>query len=57
MLFMLTIDWLIVIYINLNDQINKRVIRAVLCYPITIMAICNFDTIIIRVVFGLANTM
>ena len=32
---MLNIDRLIIIHIILNGQINKRVIRVVLCYPVT----------------------
>ena len=49
---MLNIDELIIIYIILNYQINKRVIRVVSCYPIT-----NCDPFIICVVFVLANTI
>ena len=58
MLFILNIDGLIIIHINLNDQINILVIRVVSCYPITnwvVFEFDNFDTIIIRVMFGLGN--
>ena len=34
MLFVLNIDELIIIYINLNDKINKRIICIVSFYPI-----------------------
>ena len=50
MLFMLNIEELIIIHI----------IRVVSCYLIInwiVFEFVNFDTIIIRVVFGLANTM
>ena len=60
MLFVLNIDELIIIHINLNDQINKRVIHVVSCYPFinwVVLEFVNFDTIIICVVFGLANTV
>ena len=43
---MLNIDELIIIYIILNNQINKQVIEYVI-----------FDSFIIRVVFGSANTV
>ena len=33
MLFVLNINELIIIHINLNDQINKQVIRIVSCHP------------------------
>ena len=60
MLFVLNIDGLVTNYINLNDQINKRIGLYVSWYPITnwvVFEFVNFDTIIIRVVFGLANTV
>ena len=56
MLFMLNIDELIINYINLNDQINKRVRLIVSCCSITnliIFEFINFDTIIIRIMFKL----
>ena len=56
MLFMLNTDELIIIHINLNDQINKRVVRIV--YPFTnwiVFKFVNFDMIIIHVVFKLTN--
>ena len=59
MLFMLNIGGLVINYIYLNDQINKQVICGVSCYLITnwvIFKFINFDTIIIRVIFGLTNT-
>ena len=58
MLFILNIDGLVINYINLNDKINKRVICVVTCHPITnwvVFNFVNFDTIIIPIVFGLAN--
>ena len=42
MLVVLKIDALIVIYINLNDQINKRVIRVVSCYSINNRVVFEF---------------
>ena len=60
MLFMLNIYELVINYIDLNDQINKRVILVVSCYPITncvVFEFVNFDTIIICVMFGLVNTI
>ena len=60
MLFMLNIDGLIINHINLNDQINKWVMCVELCYPIIngiMFEFVNFDTIIIRVVFGVVNTI
>ena len=60
MLFVLNMDELIINYINLNDQIHKRVICVVSCYPIAnwvMIEFINFDTIIIRVMFGLTNTV
>ena len=60
MLFVLNIDELIIIYIILNYQINKRVIRIVLCYPIinwVIFEFVIFDLFIIRAVFELVNTV
>ena len=60
MLFVLNIDGLVTNYINLNDQINKQVGLYVSWYLITnwvVFEFVNFDTIIIRVVFGLANTV
>ena len=59
MLFMLNTYGLFIIYINLNDQINKRFIY-VSCYLITnrvVFEFVNFNTIIIRVVFRLTNTI
>ena len=56
---MLNIDELIINYINLNDQINKRVMRVVSCYQITnwvVFKFVNFNTIIIHIVFRLVNT-
>ena len=56
MLLMLNIDELIINYINLNDQINKRVRLIVSCYLITnliIFEFINFDTIIIGIMFRL----
>ena len=49
MLFVLNIDELIIIHINLNEQINKQVIRVVLCYPITnwiVFQFVNFNTLL-----------
>ena len=61
MLIVLNIVGLIIIHINLNDQINKRVICVVSCYPITnwviVFEFVNFDTIIICVIFELVNTV
>ena len=60
MLFVLNIDGLVINFISLNDQINKHVMCVVSCYLITnwiVFEIVNFDTIIIRVVFGLTNTI
>ena len=57
---MLNIDGLIIIHIILNDQINKQVIRVVSYYSITnrvMFEFVIFYPIIIRVTFGLANTM
>ena len=54
MLFVLNVDELVVNYINLNDQINKRVIRVVSCFSMTnwvVFEFVNFDVIIIGVVF------
>ena len=57
MLFMLNIDELIIIYIILKYQINKQVIRIVLCLPNKIVfEFFIFDPYLIRVVIGLANT-
>ena len=60
MLFVLNIDELIIIYIILKYQINKQVIRIVLCYPITNEIMFEFffifDPFLIRVVLGLGNT-
>ena len=47
MLFMLNIDGLIIIHINLNDQINKRVICVVSCYPNTNWIV--FEFVILKV--------
>ena len=58
MLFMLNIDRLIIIHINLNDQINKRVTCVKSYYLITnqiVFEFVNFDTVNIPVVFSLAN--
>ena len=60
MLFVLNIDELIIIYIILNYQINKRVIRVVSCSPVTTWVVFEFvifDLFIFRVVFGLVNTV
>ena len=60
MLFMLNITGLIIIHINLNDRINKQVIRDVSCYLIIkliMFEFVNFDKIIISVMFGLMNIM
>ena len=57
---MLNIDELIIIYIILNYQINKRVTCVVLCYSITNWVVFEFvisDPFIIHVVFELANTI
>ena len=57
---MLNIDELIIVYNILNHQINKMVIRIVLCYPITNLAkfeFVYFDSFIICVVFRLANIL
>ena len=59
-LFMLKVDGSVINYINLNDQINKRVMHVMLCYPITnwvVFELVNFDTIIIHIVFRLMNTI
>ena len=48
---MLSIDELIIIYINLNNQINKRVIHIVSYYSFInwiVFKLINFDTIIIE---------
>ena len=53
---MLNIDGLIIIHININDQINNGLYMS--CYPITnwvVFEFVNFDTVIIRVVFGLTS--
>ena len=50
MLFVLNIDKLIVIHINLNEQINKRVIYIVLCYSITNGVVFEF-VILTRLLF------
>ena len=58
MLFMLNIDRLIIIHINLNDQINKRVTCVMSYYLITnqiVFEFVNFDTVNIPVMFSLAN--
>ena len=47
MLFMLNIDGLIIIHINLNDQINKRVIYVVSCYSNTNWIV--FEFVILKV--------
>ena len=60
MLFVLNIDGLVINHINLNKQINKRVMCVVLCYLITnwvLFGFINFYTIIIHVVFWLENTV
>ena len=60
MLFMLNITGLIIIHINLNDRINKQVIRDVSCYLIIkliMFEFVNFDKIIISVMFRLMNIM
>ena len=57
---MLSIDELIIIYINLNNQINKRVIHIVSYYSFInwiVFKLINFDTIIIRVVFELTSVI
>ena len=57
---MLNIDELIQIYIILNYQINKRVTRVISCYTITnrvMFEFVIFDMFIIRVIFGLVNTV
>ena len=50
MLFMLNIDELVINYINLNDQINKQVIRVVVVFELV-----NLDTVMIHIVFGLTD--
>ena len=62
MLFVLNIDGLIIIHINLNSQINKQVKLIhelyLSCYSITnsvMFEFVNFNMIIIRVMFGLTN--
>ena len=60
MLCILNIIGLIIIHINLNDQINKQVIRDVSCYLIIkliMFEFINFDKIIISIMFGLMNIM
>ena len=55
---MLNIDELIITYIILNYQINKRATRVVLCYMITNRVVFEYvisDPFIICVVFGLVN--
>ena len=55
---MLNIDELILIYIILNYQINKRVTRVISCYTITnwvMFGYVIFNSFIIRIVFGLVN--
>ena len=60
MLFVLNIDELIIFYIILNYQINKRVILAVSCYTITnrvVFEFIIFDLFINCIFFELANTI
>ena len=47
MLFVLNIDGLIIININLNDQINKQVIRVVSYYSITNWIVFELNRLII----------
>ena len=54
MLFVLNIDELIVIRTNLNDQINKRIIRVVSCYPITNWVVFEF-VILTQLLFVLCS--
>ena len=57
---MLNIDALLIIYIILNYKINKHVTRVLLCYTIINWVMFEFfisDLFIIRVVFGLTNTI
>ena len=60
MLFVLNKNELIIIYLILNCQINKQVIRVILCYPITnwvVFEFVIFDQFIIFVVFGMVTTV
>ena len=60
MLFVLNMDELIIIYIILNYQINKWVIRIISCCQITnwvVFEFVIFDPFIIHVVFKMANTV
>ena len=47
MSFVLNIDELIIIHINLNDQINKRFIRVVLYYSVTNWVLFELTNLII----------
>ena len=50
MLFVLNLDGLTIIQINLNDQINKQVISVVSCYRITNLIMFEF-IILTRLLF------
>ena len=55
---MLNINEIIIIYIILNYQINKRVTRVISCYMITNWVMFEyviFNSFIIRIVFGFVN--
>ena len=54
---MLNIDELIIIYIILNYQINKRVIRIVSCYPIIHWIVFEFVIVGSFVISELVNTV
>ena len=57
---MLNIVELNIVYIILNYKINKRVTRVILCYLITkrvVFEFVIFNLFIIRVMFGLMNTI
>ena len=57
---MLNIDKLVIIIVNLNYQINKRVTVVESCYTVTNWVVFEFvisDPFIIRVVFELTNTI
>ena len=60
MLFVLNIEELIIIYIILNYQINKLVIRVLSCYTFInwiVFEFVIFNLFIIRVVLELTNTV
>ena len=57
---MFNIDELIIIYLILNYQINKHVIRVMSSYSISNRVVFEyiiFDSFIIRIMSGLTNTV